>query len=79
MHPDSESVANRLFTKYMAPHQPCVKYQYVLTSKSSTPKIVSVPDQDEESPADYNAGGYMVIKIDDTFKDGRYIVARKLG
>ncbi|KIK49627.1 hypothetical protein CY34DRAFT_121644 [Suillus luteus UH-Slu-Lm8-n1] len=63
----------------MAPHQPCVKYQYVLASKSSTPKIVSVPDQDEESPADYNAGGYMVIKIDDTFKDGRYIVARKLG
>jgi hypothetical protein len=71
---------NRLFTKYMAPHQPCAKYQYVLTS--STPKIVPVPDQepkDEESPADYNVGGYMVIKIDDTFKDGRYIVARKLG
>ncbi|KAG2062087.1 kinase-like protein [Suillus hirtellus] len=64
----------------MAPHQPCAKYQYVLTS--STPKIVPVTDQelkDEESPADYNAGGYMVIKIDDTFKDGRYIVARKLG
>ncbi|KAG1826199.1 kinase-like domain-containing protein [Suillus subaureus] len=64
----------------MAPHQPCVKYQYVLTS--STPKIVPVPDQepkDEESPADYNTGGYMVIKIDDTFKEGRYIVARKLG
>ncbi|KAG2350621.1 kinase-like protein [Suillus weaverae] len=64
----------------MAPHQPCAKYQYVLTS--SAPKIVPVPDKepkDEESPADYNAGGYMVIKIDDTFKDGRYIVARKLG
>ncbi|KAG2155433.1 kinase-like protein [Suillus clintonianus] len=64
----------------MAPNQPCAKYQYVLTS--STPKIVPVPDnepKDEESPADYNTGGYLVIKIDDTFKDGRYIVARKLG
>lgn len=73
-------LVNHPFTKYMAPHQPCAKYQYVLTS--STPKIVPVTDQelkDEESPADYNAGGYMVIKIDDTFKDGQYIVARKLG
>ncbi|KAG2146510.1 kinase-like protein [Suillus bovinus] len=64
----------------MAPHQPCAKYQYVSTS--STSKIVPVTDQepkDEESPADYNAGGYMVVKIDDTFKDGRYVVARKLG
>ncbi|OAX44845.1 kinase-like protein [Rhizopogon vinicolor AM-OR11-026] len=64
----------------MAPNQPCAKYQYVLTS--STPKIVPVPDQeskDEESPADYNAGGYLVIRIGDTFKNGRYIVARKLG
>ncbi|KAG1757337.1 kinase-like protein [Suillus lakei] len=55
----------------MAPNQPCAKYQYVVTS--SSPKIVPVPDQepkDEESPADYNAGGYL---------DGRYIVARKLG
>ncbi|KAH7929395.1 kinase-like protein [Leucogyrophana mollusca] len=64
----------------MAPKEPCAKYQYVVTS--SGPKIVPVPDEqskDEESPADYNAGGYLAVKIDDTFKDGRYVVARKLG
>jgi serine/threonine-protein kinase SRPK3 len=32
-----------------------------------------------ESPADYNAGGYLPIKVDDVFKDGRYTVVRKLG
>ncbi|KAI0336204.1 Pkinase-domain-containing protein [Cubamyces sp. BRFM 1775] len=64
----------------MAPKQPCAKYQYVVTS--SGPKIVPVPDacsKDEESPADYNAGGYLQVKINDTFKDGRYLVLRKLG
>ncbi|KAH7914477.1 kinase-like protein [Hygrophoropsis aurantiaca] len=64
----------------MAPKEPCAKYQYVVTS--SGPKILPVPDEqskDEESPADYNAGGYLPVKIDDTFKDGRYVVARKLG
>ena len=64
----------------MAPKQPCAKYQYVVTS--SGPKIVPVPDacsKDEESPADYNQGGYLQVKVRDTFKDGRYTVLRKLG
>ncbi|KAM5532771.1 hypothetical protein V8D89_013568 [Ganoderma adspersum] len=64
----------------MAPKQPCAKYRYVVTS--SGPKIVPVPDvysKDEEAPADYNSGGYLQVKINDTFKDGRYLVLRKLG
>ena len=64
----------------MAPKQPCAKYQYVVTA--SGPKIVPVPDvysKDEESPADYNSGGYLPVKINDSFKDGRYLVLRKLG
>lgn len=64
----------------MAPKQPCAKYQYVVTA--SGPKIVPVPDvysKDEEAPADYNSGGYLQVKINDTFKDGRYLVLRKLG
>ena len=64
----------------MAPKQPCAKYQYVVTS--SGPKIVPVPDvhnKDEESPADYNSGGYLQVKINDSFKDGRYLLTRKLG
>ncbi|CAL1696201.1 unnamed protein product [Somion occarium] len=64
----------------MAPPQPCAKYQYVVTAAG--PKIVPVPDahsKDEESPADYNTGGYLPVKVKDTFKDGRYIVLRKLG
>jgi len=64
----------------MAPKEPCAKYQYVLTSAG--PKILPVADEeskDEESPADYNAGGYLPVKVDDVFKDGRYRVLRKLG
>ena len=64
----------------MAPKQPCAKYQYVVTSAG--PKIVPVPDaysKDEESPADYNSGGYLQVKINDSFKEGRYLVLRKLG
>ena len=64
----------------MAPKQPCAKYQYVVTP--SGPKIVPVPDvysKDEESPADYNSGDYLPVKINDSFKDGRYLVLRKLG
>ena len=65
---------------FMAPKQPCAKYQYIVTSAG--PKIVPVPDsfsKDEESPADYNSGGYLPVKVRDTFKDGRYHVLRKLG
>lgn len=65
----------------MAPKTPCTKYQYVVTPNG--PKIVPVQDsgvpKDEESPADYNAGGYLPVKVKDSFKDGRYTVIRKLG
>lgn len=71
----------------MAPSDPqshqqqCAKYQYVVTAAG--PKIVPVPQEvdcrDEESAADYNSGGYLAIKVTDTFKDGRYVVLRKLG
>ncbi|KAL4247273.1 Serine/Arginine-Rich Protein Kinase [Abortiporus biennis] len=64
----------------MASKQPCAKYQYVVTP--SGPKILPLPDalpKDEESPADYNSGGYLPVKVTDTFKDSRYLVVRKLG
>ena len=64
----------------MAHKQPCAKYEYVVTS--SGPKIVPVTEaysKDEESPADYNSGGYLQVKLKDTFKNGRYTVLRKLG
>jgi len=35
--------------------------------------------KDEESPADYNYGGYLQVKVGDAFKDGRYTIVRKLG
>jgi len=35
--------------------------------------------KDEESPADYNVGGYLPVKIGEGFKNGRYRVVRKLG
>jgi serine/threonine-protein kinase SRPK3 len=55
---------------------PCANYQYVVTS--SVP-VTDQDSKDEESPADYNAGGYLPIRIGNTFKDDRYTVARKLG
>ena len=64
----------------MASKQPLAKYQYVVTS--SGPKILPVDEpscKDEESPADYNTGGYLPVKLCDTFKNGRYQVVRKLG
>ena len=64
----------------MAHKKPCAKYQYVVTSAG--PKILPVDEpsgKDEESPADYNAGGYLPIKLNDTFKNTRYRVVRKLG
>lgn len=64
----------------MALKQPCVKYQYVVTPTG--PKILPVDEpscKDEESPADYNVGGYLPVKIGDGFKHGRYRVVRKLG
>ncbi|KZT65553.1 kinase-like protein [Daedalea quercina L-15889] len=64
----------------MAPKQSCAAYEYVVTSAG--PRILPVADvqsKDEESPADYNAGGYLPVKVGDTFKENRYIVLRKLG
>ena len=64
----------------MAPKQPCAKYQYVVTHAG--PKILPVDEpscKDEESPADYNAGGYLPVKVNDTFCSNRYRVVRKLG
>jgi len=64
----------------MAPSLPLAKYQFVVTS--SGPRILPVEDplrKDEESPADYNSGGYLPVKVNDTFKNGRYRVIRKLG
>lgn len=61
----------------------CPKYQYVVTA--SGPKIVPVAahtqqeSKDEESAADYNSGGYLAVKVGDVFKNGRYLVQRKLG
>jgi hypothetical protein len=39
----------------------------------------SMSPKDEESPADYNYGGYLQVKLSDLFKDGRYSIVRKLG
>ena len=64
----------------MASKQPCAKYQYVVTDGS--PKIIPIPDQEskaKESPADYNTGGYLLVKVNDFFKQGRYHVLHKLG
>ncbi|KAJ8514929.1 hypothetical protein ONZ45_g7592 [Pleurotus djamor] len=64
----------------MAPKPACAKYQYVVTTAG--PKILPVDEpacKDEESPADYNAGGYLQVKVNDIFKNGRYKVVRKLG
>ncbi|THH12165.1 hypothetical protein EW145_g157 [Phellinidium pouzarii] len=52
------------------------------SSPPSGPKIVPVHDaenKDEESAADYNTGGYLAVKLKDTFRNGRYVVQRKLG
>ncbi|KAI0067947.1 kinase-like protein [Artomyces pyxidatus] len=61
------------------------KYQYVRTAQGQ--KLIPIvddppmpgPPRDEEPPADYNSGGYLPVKVADSFKDGRYTVIRKLG
>ncbi|KAF7340001.1 Protein kinase dsk1 [Mycena venus] len=60
---------------------PTQSYKYILNS-AGQPKILPVDDfscKDEESPAEYNTGGYCPVKLNDTFKLGRYRVLRKLG
>ncbi|KAJ3777596.1 kinase-like domain-containing protein [Lentinula raphanica] len=64
----------------MASKQACANYQYA--ASPSNPKILPADEasaKSEESPADYNAGGYLPVKLDDSFKHGRYRVIRKLG
>ncbi|CAK5280084.1 unnamed protein product [Mycena citricolor] len=65
----------------MAPSsKSCASFQYVVTTTG--PKILPVEEpfcKDEESPAEYNSGGYLPVKVSDTFKNGRYTVVRKLG
>lgn len=63
-----------------AQQQQCEKYKYVVTAAG--PKIVPVPDpesREEEAAVDYNAGGYLAVHVGDVFKNGRYVVLRKLG
>jgi hypothetical protein len=82
-HPSSKlssSLPPSLPPPSMAPKPPCAKYQYVVTHAG--PKILPVDEpscKDEESPADYNTGGYLPVKVNDTFYSNRYRVVRKLG
>ncbi|KAF7320019.1 hypothetical protein MKEN_00785900 [Mycena kentingensis (nom. inval.)] len=64
----------------MAPGSQPAKYQYIYAA-AGKPKIVPVdePLPAEESAAEYNHGGYLPIKLSDSFKAGRYCVVRKLG
>lgn len=39
----------------------------------------SVLTEDEEDLEDYRPGGYHPVHIGDEFKDGRYVIVRKLG
>lgn len=63
-----------------ASNKKCEKFQYIVTPTG--PMIVPVLDEhnkDEEAPSEYNQGGYLVVRVKDTFKEGRYVVVRKLG
>ena len=81
LFPCSSPSSVRPATRFMAPKNACAKYQYVVTPNG--PRIIPVTQttlpKDEESPADYNSGGYLPVKLRDSFKDGRYVVIRKLG
>lgn len=63
----------------MAPKYANPKYQYLVTQNGSKAVPGIQPPKDEESPVDYNSGGYLPVKLRDSFKDGRYVVMRKLG
>ncbi|KAJ6501665.1 CMGC/SRPK protein kinase [Mycena vitilis] len=65
----------------MAPSTSHCAYKYVVTPPAQ-PKVLPLDEpscKDEESPAEYNTGGYLPVKLTDTFKHGRYRVLRKLG
>jgi hypothetical protein len=55
-----------------------------LKSNLSQPHTLSLngvagPSKEEEAPSGYNTGGYMMVRVGDAFKEGRYVVLRKLG
>ncbi|KAK9477864.1 kinase-like domain-containing protein [Lipomyces japonicus] len=50
-----------------------------VSSTSSTDSSSAASATDEESLEDYCKGGYHPVAIGETFKDGRYMIVRKLG
>lgn len=50
-----------------------------MTVQHKKGRSVQHESRHEESPAEYNAGGYLAVKIGDKFNNGRYTVLRKLG
>lgn len=49
------------------------------SSSSSSPDDTAENTADEEDSEDYCKGGYHPVSVGETFKDGKYIVVRKLG
>ncbi|KAH8828629.1 kinase-like domain-containing protein [Flagelloscypha sp. PMI_526] len=56
-----------------------VKHYDIATRASLKILLVDKVSTNEESPAGYKLGGYLPIKVSDSFKSGRYEVVRKLG
>ena len=48
-------------------------------AKPNNPKESKRTHMVEENPNEYGEGGYLPVEIGDSFKDGRYLVVRKLG
>jgi hypothetical protein len=61
------------------PHHHHHLKHFVHANDVPEPPPVEPCSKDEEAPAGYNSGGYMSVRIGDAFKDGRYVVLRKLG
>ncbi|KAL7416926.1 kinase-like domain-containing protein [Mrakia frigida] len=51
----------------------------ILSHPSSSASATSVMTEDEEDLEDYRPGGYHPVRIGDVFRDGRYVIVRKLG
>lgn len=49
------------------------------SSSSSSPDDATEVTAEEEDAEDYCKGGYHPVSVGETFKDGRYIITRKLG
>lgn len=50
-----------------------------MNAKKEDYKLEEEDGDEEESPGDYRVGGYHPVAIGDSFKDGRYIIIKKLG